>query len=622
MFKIIAQTKSGDKYTIYDPRAPDLKVISPVCKMTVNKAGMLTMTIPPEHPYIGKISKLSTVISLMQDDDLIFRGRILNDTFDLYNTRKVEVEGELAYLNDSVQPLAVYHDMPVAAYFKKMIEHHNTAVGEDRRFTPGIVTVTDSNDSLYRQSDHESTMDAIMDKLVDRLGGYLVVRYDGGVRYLDYLKEYGNVNAQRITPSTNLIDILHTIRGEDIATAIIPLGARLEDAEKVGTVKPRLTIAAANGGKDYIYDADAVAQWGWIYKTVVHDDITLVENLLRAGYKDLEAAKYLSGSIEADAVDLHLTDTQIERIKLGDMVLFSSTPNGIETQMIVSGVTIPVDAPGDTTYVLGTTYKTMTDQIPTRPPQDGQDGTPGTSVVSIIEEYVLSDSKTDAPSKGWVATPPTWVSGKYLWTRKKITYTNPDKTEYTTPVCDSSWEAIEETQQTFTEYTVEAGKRMDGISSSVTETQTQITTTTENIYDALGQLQETIVTDEALEEVKQLLISQWSDELELRFTSVLNLIDQTNGTVEENQRLLEQYIRFEGARIELGRSDSVIKAVLQNDRLSFVESGQEVAYISNRTLFIKDAQITQTLRFGNADSGYYIWAIGENSTYELTYSGP
>ena len=180
----------------------------------------------------------------------------------------------------------------------------------------------------------------------------------------------------------------------------------------------------------------------------------------------------------------------------------------------------------------------------------------------------------------------------------------------------------DEIRQSVTEFEIEVNQNLDGISSSVTETQTQITTTTENIYDALGQLQETIVTDEALEEVKQLLISQWSDELELRFTSVLNIIDQTNGTIEENQRLLEQYIRFEGARIELGRSDSVIKAVLQNDRLSFVESGQEVAYISNRTLHIKDAQIEQTLRFGNADSGYYVWSIGENSTYELTYTGP
>lgn len=172
---------------------------------------------------------------------------------------KIEVEGELAYLNDSVQPLTVYHDMTVAAYFAKLIELHNAQVDESRRFTVGQVTVTNSTDNVYRQSDYESTMDALQDKLLDRLGGYLVIRYGtDGTRYLDYLKEYGNVNSQRITASTNLLDMLHTVRGEDVATAIIPLGAQL-DEDKVGTVTPRLTIAAANDGKDYIYDADAVA---------------------------------------------------------------------------------------------------------------------------------------------------------------------------------------------------------------------------------------------------------------------------------------------------------------------------------------------------------------------------
>ena len=318
-------------------------------------------------------------------------------------------------------------------------------------------------------------------------------------------------------------------------------------------------------GINYIFDEEAVAQWGWIRKVVVHDDITLVENLIAAGYKDLEAAKYLVGSIEADAVDLHLTDREIERIKLGDMILFEHPIDDEQVAMLVSGINLPVDSPGDTTFTLGTSYQTMTDN--------------------------LISSKKDAAQQ--------------LEVVRTEVYTRTD-----------------EIRQSVTEFEIEVNQNLDGISSSVTETQTQITTTTENIYDALGQLQETIVTDEALEEVKQLLISQWSDELELRFTSVLNIIDQTNGTIEENQRLLEQYIRFEGARIELGRSDSVIKAVLQNDRLSFVESGQEVAYISNRTLHIKDAQIEQTLRFGNADSGYYVWSIGENSTYELTYTGP
>ena len=41
-----------------------------------------------------------------------------------------------------------------------------------------------------------------------------------------------------------------------------------------------------------------------------------------------------------------------------------------------------------------------------------------------------------------MATPPTWSTGKYMWTRSKIVYNNPTSTVYTTPICDSSWEAV------------------------------------------------------------------------------------------------------------------------------------------------------------------------------------
>ena len=80
---------------------------------------------------------------------------------------------------------------------------------------------------------------------------------------------------------------------------------------------------------------------------------------------------------------------------------------------------------------------------------DGSNGAAGSGVVSIEEQYYLSTSKTDAPAEdaiGWTETPPTWSSGKYIWTRSKITYENPTKIEYTTPVCSSEWEAINEIQ--------------------------------------------------------------------------------------------------------------------------------------------------------------------------------
>ena len=76
----------------------------------------------------------------------------------------------------------------------------------------------------------------------------------------------------------------------------------------------------------------------------------------------------------------------------------------------------------------------------------GPTGATGTGITSITEEYYLSTSKTTQTGGSWTTTPPTWSPGKYIWTRSKIVYKNPTSTVYTTPVCDSSWEAVNEIQ--------------------------------------------------------------------------------------------------------------------------------------------------------------------------------
>lgn len=265
-------------------------------------------------------------------------------------------------------------------------------------------------------------------------------------------------------------------------------------------------------------------------------------------------------------------------------------------------------------------------------------------IVSTTRYYKLQSSTAAAPSKptanppsGWSKTEPTYTAGSTntlyfvdctVFSNATFAFSDVSKS--------SSYEAAKEAynkaqavekatetvKQELTDYKVDARKDMDSITASVTETRTELTTTTENVYDALGRLQDTAVSTEELESVKQLLITQWSDQLEYRFTQVTNLIDSTNGTVAENQRLLEQYIRFEGARITLGRSDSAIQAVLSNDRLEFVENGQTVAYISNRMLYITDAHITGSLSFGNADTGLYMWRYNaEADTFDLEFEG-
>ena len=90
-----------------------------------------------------------------------------------------------------------------------------------------------------------------------------------------------------------------------------------------------------------------------------------------------------------------------------------------------------------TTYNNGTTTETKPVCI------TGGTGQPGTGIEQIVEEYAISDSKTVAPKTGWQeGTAPQWEYGKYIWSRTKIVYKNPTSVVYTTPICDTAWEAV------------------------------------------------------------------------------------------------------------------------------------------------------------------------------------
>lgn len=64
--------------------------------------------------------------------------------------------------------------------------------------------------------------------------------------------------------------------------------------------------------------------------------------------------------------------------------------------------------------------------------------------------------------------------------------------------------------------------------------------------------------------------------------------------------------------IEIGRSDSNIKARFINDKLSFMQSGVEVAYISKNNLYITRAEITDYFKIGNSSVGCFIFDVTDN----------
>ena len=109
----------------------------------------------------------------------------------------------------------------------------------------------------------------------------------------------------------------------------------------------------------------------------------------------------------------------------------------------------PTGNPGDAYMIAGDLYvwdvaNSQWKNVGRIQGEQGDAGPAGRSIVSITVEFYLSTSKTTQTGGLWSETVPTWENGKYLWTRTKIVYENPSSTEYTTPVCDSSWEAANE----------------------------------------------------------------------------------------------------------------------------------------------------------------------------------
>lgn len=344
---------------LYDLRDEDLVLISPIVKIGENTAGSFEFSILPKHPHYEEVNELTSVITAYDGDEEIFCGRVVEITKDLYNRKKVICEGELAYFNDSIQRPARYQGLTVRGYLETLVNIHNQQVknqGIDKTFKVGAVTVQDNNDYVYKYTNWESTLEVIKTDLLKTYGGYLRIRKENSVRYLDYLADYPNTNTQVIEFGSNLLDFTHDMVASDIVTAVIPIGARLEDVTEVEGLDAYLTIKDVNGGVDYVYSQEAVKSYGWIFKTVKWDDVHVADNLLKKGKEYLSDIQFAQITLTVSAVDLHMLHVDMERIKVLDRIRVTSTPNGLDRFFPVSEMTIYLDKPSNNKLTLGTSY--------------------------------------------------------------------------------------------------------------------------------------------------------------------------------------------------------------------------------------------------------------------------
>ncbi|MFQ9974108.1 phage tail spike protein [Coprobacillus cateniformis] len=345
--------KNGNTITIiHDPSSLKFAYDKKVTK-ELNMSDLLTFTIDNTFDKT-LIKKYSSIITVYDDNDILFQGRCINDEVDLYNNSTIECEGALSYLYDTQYPPYEFTGTP-KDMFVDLINNHNNSVEENKKFEIGNVTVTDPNDYLPRSSKNYSrTLDVIKSKLITSLGGYINVRY-GDKNTIDYIESLNHIATQKIEITKNLIDINIKTDESDIITVLIPFG---KTDDETGT---SIDITSVNGGKNYIENKNAIEKYGRIYGTVKFEDVTVPSNLLKKAESYLLEKSSPQITITLTAVDLHMVDSSIEKFKLGDWIKVVIPTHSIDEYFLLSKIEYDLDNPENSKITLGTIESGLTD---------------------------------------------------------------------------------------------------------------------------------------------------------------------------------------------------------------------------------------------------------------------
>lgn len=430
-----------DDTLMFDPRVDELEIFDARAQFEVNKTNGLDFTVYPSHPLYARFKRFKSIVELYQNNVLLFRGRVLNDEAGLYNEKKIICEGELAYFNDTIIRPFEFQGT-IEGFLSYIISQHNSQVENIKKFTLGNVTVTNSTNNIVRSSiDAQTSWEIINNRLIKLLGGYIVLRRANNINYIDYLADSNYMSLQKIELGKNLLDLTRRINGDEVITALIPYGAKIDEQSD-----ERITIKSVNNNIDYIYDQEAVEKHGWIFGTETWDDVTIPSNLLTKARQTLAAGILLNSSIELTALDLSLMDISIDEFRIFEYVKVEVPTHLIDDNLLISKMSLDILSPENNKLTLGLDIQTFTErQIQTEkaisnivtikgPKGDkgdkgdrGSDGIAGKDGVGLADttvSYALSTSGTTSPTGGWTANVPNLVKGQYLWTRTVWVYTD------------------------------------------------------------------------------------------------------------------------------------------------------------------------------------------------------
>ncbi len=235
-------------------------------------------------------------------------------------------------------------------------------------------------------------------------------------------------------------------------------------------------------------------------------------------------------------------------------------------------------------------------------------------VQAVWRFYLIQSSTMSAPSKPTVYPPPaTWIDSEPAFdsTKTETLYVvdcnvfSDGTFEYSGVSVSTSFEAAKSAYNK----AVNAEGVANGANNEATSNAEAITELTGSIFSEIAKTDSEILatvaeqyyakadTDTLISETK----TEWSqtkDAFEMRFTQLdVDVEAVKNGTDAEFEEI-KKYIRFIDGKILLGEVGNELELEISNDRISFLQEGAEVAYFSDKKLYVTDGEYTHSLKLG------------------------
>lgn len=410
MYKIFAYPfgNPADKRLIYAPNNRNALVLSPKLTREVSKGGSLSFTMTRDHEQYESLQKMSTCITVEQDDKEIWRGRVLSHEADWYNRRVIYCEGALSYFNDSaITPFN--YEGKLTQFLQHLIDAHNQQCGsmEMKRFELGTVTAAlgdlvvhyGDRDSYGVGEDYGSTWD-IIDKMVLKVyGGYAYCTYNPAtgnnvLNYCDQSFEADRLVDQTIEYGVNLLDFTEKTDTNSLFTRVYPMGSKhtVEETkwkwkflwwgekytesheERYGISGTDAATVSKYLPKGYSYRLDSSdGDCGWIQNDAAAQKFGIVSALgeydtdsdndtFAAGVQDLQKNSLMVTSYTVKAVDLRDAGYDKDRLTFASYAHIISKPHSIDVIMLCTKLVEPLDQPDKKEYTFGMTRQTLTDR--------------------------------------------------------------------------------------------------------------------------------------------------------------------------------------------------------------------------------------------------------------------